>query len=314
MRMLDILRPPLVGIDVGTAMTRICWGSADLVEQPSVVREDVRGTAVVRRVMRGGVVADIAGVASVIGTLLDRRGQTWRRRPAAVVFTPTDVSVQERDALVEAVIAGGASVAAVVPEPLAAAIGAGVDLASEYAAAVVDIGDGVTDFAAFTNGAPVFADAIRIGCGTLRAAIHDWLELQQMPPVTISDEMVETVVRAYCRPDFGSVALARLPPASPLHYDRDDLEALLDPVIDAIASFVAATLRNLPDTLAAEVIESGIHITGGGANLARLVERIEARAGLPAHRARDPLTAVIRGAREMLRNPRLFAAISPTPA
>jgi rod shape-determining protein MreB and related proteins len=102
-------------------------------------------------------------------------------------------------------------------------------------------------------------------------------------------------VRASCR---------SMPP--PLPVSRDDLEALLDPVLDAIASFVAATLRNLPDTLAAEVIESGIHVTGGGAKLPRLVRCVEERVGLPVTCAGEPRTAVIRGATEMLRNPKLL--------
>jgi rod shape-determining protein MreB and related proteins len=299
MRVLDILRPPLVAIDAGTSTTRICWGGAGIVEQPSTVSEVVHGSAVVRRVMRGGVVSDTAGMASVVSELLDRRRRAWRRHPAAVVCAPTDVSADERDALVEAVAAGGASVVAVVPEPLAAAIGAGVDLASEYANAVIDIGDGVTDFAVFRNGAMVSSDATRIGCSTLRAAIHDWLELQHGPKAVLSDETVESVVRAYCRHD----QVLPLPP----RVDRDDVETLLDPVIDAMAAFVARTLRNLPETLAAEVIESGIQVTGGGANLRRVVERIEQRASLPVRRAQEPLTAVIRGAGEMLRNARLLA-------
>lgn len=291
MRMLDILRPPLIAIDVGTATTRICWGSGEIQERPSVTCKKVHGRTMVRRVMRGGVVADVAGVADVVGTLLATRRSVWRQRPAAVVSAPTDASAQDREALAEAVAAGGASVVAVVPEPLAAAIGAGLDVSSEYATPILDVGDGVTDLAIFRNGSMVFSDAMRIGCGTLRAAIHDWLELQQGPDVTLPEETVEEVVRAYCN---------ALPP--PLSVSLQDLEALLDPVLDAIASFVATTLGNLPDALAAEVIESGLHVTGGGAKLHRLVRRIDARSGLSVNCPDEPRNAVIRGAREMLRN------------
>jgi rod shape-determining protein MreB len=247
--------------------------------------------------MRGGVVADIGGVANVIAALLDRRCRAWRRRPAAVVCAPTDVSMQERDALIEAVAAGGASVVCVAPEPLAAAIGAGVDLSSEYATAIVDIGDGVTDLAVFKNGTIVFSDAKRIGCGTLRAAIHDWLELQRHWKEELSEETVDRIVRSYCRLD---------PMTTPIRVSRDDLDLLLEPVIDAIASFVATTLQKLPDDLAAEVIESGICITGGGAKLDRVVRYIEADVGLPVRCADEPLTAVIRGAAAMLRQPTLL--------
>jgi rod shape-determining protein MreB len=277
-RVLNLFRPPLVAIDVGTATTRVCFGSSRIVERPSVVR------GVGRPVMRAGVVADIAGVASVVEELIDHgRKRTWRRRPAAVVCAPTDVSVQEREALIEAVVGGGASVATVVPEPLAAAIGAGIDVASEYATAIVDIGEGVTDLAVIRNASIIRSAAFRIGCGTLRAAIHDWLELQHHS--LLSDEAVESVVRDYCMKSesLGEVGM------------------LLDPVIDRIAQFVADTIHELPDDLAAEVIESGIHVTGGGAMLNRLIARIERVVGLPLTRADEPLTAVIRGAGDMLR-------------
>lgn len=293
MRMLDMLRPPLIAIDVGTATTRIHWRSA-VEEEPSVVRENLHGRVVARPVMRGGVVADIGGVASVIGALLERRCRAWRRRPAAVVCAPTDVSRQERDALVEAVVAGGATVVTVAPEPLAAAIGAGIDVASEYATAIVDIGEGVTDLAVIRNASIIHSAAFRIGCGALRAAIHDWVELQHRTRAPLSDDAVESIVRAYC----GNGAFPR---DSGFTLRREDLGMLLDTVIDRIAQFVAGTIQELPDRLAAEVIESGIHVTGGGAMSSRLVAGIERVAGLPLRRAEEPLTAVIRGAGEMLR-------------
>jgi rod shape-determining protein MreB len=297
MRVIDILRTPLVAIDVGTATTRLCWDRGEIQERPSVTCEEVHGRTIARRVVRGGVVADIEGVAGVVETLLAPRRRAWPRRPAAVVSVPTDASAQDREALVEAVAAGGASVVAVVPEPLAAAIGAGLDVSSEYATPILDIGDGVTDFAIFRDGEMVFSDAKRIGCGTLRAAIHDWLELQQHAGTALPEETVEEVVRAYCN---------AVPP--PLPASRDDLETLLDPVLDAIASFVAATLRGLPDPLAAEVIESGIHVSGGGAKLHKLVRGIEDRIGLRVHCPFEPRNAVIRGATEMLRNAKLLEA------
>lgn len=294
MRVPDILQPPLIAIDVGTATTRVCFSSSRIVERPSIVHEQVRGTDVPRPIMRAGVVADVAGVASVVEELLDDRKRPWRRRPAAVVCAPTDVSVQEREALIAAVVGGGASVVTVVPEPLAAAIGAGVDIASDYATAIVDIGEGVTDLAVIRDASIIRSAATRIGCGTLRAAIHDWIELQQRTPGPLSDETVERIVRAYCT-EHGDVT-----GDSRFTVRREDVGMLLDPVIERIAQFVADTIQELPDVLAAEVIESGIHVTGGGAMLSRLVKRVERGCGLPLKRADEPLTAVIRGAAEML--------------
>ncbi len=304
MRVLDMFRRPLVAIDVGTATTRVSFGAAAPLEHPSVVCEPSGDATVTRSVLRGGVVADIAGVASVVQNLLSGRLSRLRRRPAALVCAPSDASDHERDALIEAMVAAGVSVVSVVPEPLAAAIGAGVDLSSEHAVAIVDIGDGVTDIAVLRNASIVFSDAKRIGCSTLRAAIHDWLEFQHGSAVAPADESLDALVRAYCAHNVVSHTIALR--STSLRVRREDLDALVDPVIDSIASFVATTLRNLPDHLGAEIIESGIHLCGGGATLSRLVARIEARAGLPVHCATDPRNAVIRGAAEMLANARLL--------
>ena len=301
MRVLNMFQVPLVALDVGTSTTRVHFAAAgEVAEGPSVVREELRGAIVTRPAMRAGVVADIAAVAEIVQRLLGTRRRPWQRRPGAVVCAPTDVSPAERDSLIEAVAAAGASVMTVVPEPLAAAIGAGADVSSEYASAVLDIGDGVTDFAVFRNAQMIQSSAQRIGCGTLRAVIHEWFELRHaeapMPRATS-----DAIVRAYCGGEPLAPAPVVLPSGAPLALEREDLEMLLDPVIESIAAFVARTIRELPDDVAAEVIESGVHLTGGGAHLARLVREIERRAGLPFLRAEEPLHAVIRGAGAMLR-------------
>jgi rod shape-determining protein MreB len=289
MRVLDFLRPPLVAIDVGTAMTRVSFGAGRVVEQPSIVSERVDGAVITRPAMRSGVVTDIEGVASIIHLLLGRK----LRRPAAVVCAPTDVSRDERDALIEAVSAGGASVVTVVPEPLGAAIGSGVDVASEYAMAIVDIGEGVTDFAVLRNASIVWSDAKRIGCSTFRDAIRDWNELRYEQELT--DAAIEQIVRSYCN---GTTV-------------DEDVEMLLEPVVDDIASFIASAFMQLPDATVAEIIESGIIVTGGGAKLARLVARIEHRINMPLTASREPLGAVVRGAGAMLRNRKLLRSCAP---
>lgn len=307
MRVLNVLQTPLVALDVGTSTTRVHFAAGGLAEQPSAVRERVGGSVVTRRAMRAGVVTDIAAVAEIVQRLLET--QKRRRKPGAVVCAPTDVSPSERDALIEAVAAAGASVMAVVPEPLAAAIGAGAEVASPYASAIVDIGDGVTDFAVFRNAAMIRSRAQRVGCGTLRDVIHDWLELRH-GRTALPEESVDAIVRAYCGDDVAEAAPLLLPSGELLVLDREDLEMLLDPVIESIADFVQRTIRELPDAVAVEVIESGVHVTGGGAHLVRLVREIERRAGMAFIRTEEPRHAVIRGAGAMLRNRHLLASMT----
>jgi rod shape-determining protein MreB len=296
MRVLDLLRTPLVAIDVGTATTRVSFGGKH-VQRPSFVREEVEGQTIVRPAMRAGVVTDVAGVASVLEALLARGPRSWRR-PGAVVCAPTDVSGAERDALIESVAVAGASVVAVVPEPLAAAVGSGVDLSSEYATALLDIGEGVTDLALFRGGSVIHSAARRIGCATLRQPLRDWFEFRAERHL-VADATLERIVRDYCSPESPGALDAAL-------LSMDEMEALLEPALDEIAIFVAEAVRELPDLLAAEVIESGIHVTGGGAALPRLVQRIESAVRLPLKHVHDPLSAVIRGAGAMLRDRHLL--------
>lgn len=303
-RVLKEFRRPVVAIDVGTAVTRVSFGNGEVFEQPSVVHEEVRESVVVRPAMREGVVADIAAVAEVVHGLLRRRRRFWPQRPAAIVCAPTDVSEAERDALIDAVAEGGASIVSVVPEPLAAAVGARVDVASEYATALVDIGAGVTDFAVFRNGSIVRSRAHRVGCGALRTALQQWLDLRYCVTAVAAGPL-EDVVRAYCGNAAPGGAVIPLPDGSFVDLESDELEAVLEPVIESMATFLALTVRELPDSMAAEVIESGISVTGGGATCQRIVEAVEREIGLRLTIAPNPLHAVIRGAREMLQSPAL---------
>jgi rod shape-determining protein MreB len=224
MRALHFWKPPLMAIDAGTAMIRVA-AAASLQERPA-------------RAMCGGVVDDVAGVAAVMEPMV-RKASSSGRRPGALVCAPSDASADEKEALIAAVSVAGASVMTVAPEPLAAAIGAGVDVSSGYATAIVDIGEGVTDFAIIRSAGVVHAQALRI------------------------------------RLDAGS--------------------------IDTIVDFIAAQLRDVPDRLAAEVIESGLHVAGGGAAMPHLVAAIAERSRMTIHLPSDPLHCVIHGASQMLR-------------
>lgn len=303
MRILDRLRHPTVALDVGTAMTRGCSERSEIRETPScVVEEDSTGAA--RGALRGGVVCDVAAAAEVIAPLLRVLGPRWRR-PAALVCAPTDATREERDLLVEAVVAAGASVSAVIPEPLAAAIGAGVDLSSEYAQFVVDIGEGVTDLAIICNREIRSSAARRSGCSDIRRSLVDWLRWHRS--LVVGDAAADELIRAFCRNGaretrFEITGHAMTGGLLTSAISRDDIAALVDPALDSISEFVRDYFLQLPDRLAVEVIESGALLTGGGAVLDELVQRIESSTGLSVVRAPNPLRSVIFGAREILRS------------
>src|SRR5215813_12100689 len=130
------------------------------------------GTANTRLYARGhGLIADIEAASSLLKFFLSRAQRLGILRPRALACAPTDACEEERAALIEATRRAGASAVVVVPEPMAAAIGADLDVSSPYAQMVVDIGDGVTDIAVIRSGALVMTSAVRTACSDLRHSV-----------------------------------------------------------------------------------------------------------------------------------------------
>jgi rod shape-determining protein MreB and related proteins len=293
-----------LALDVGTATTRACSASSRILESESVIREpgDSDDCAAMRReALRGGVVRDIAAAATVIEPMVSRlrlRGGD----AGALLAINSDASPSERNALVEAVTEAGAVVVALVPAPLAAAIGAGVDVTSGHLTLVADLGDGLCDLAVIRDGAVVRTRALRIGCSDARTAVLDWLAWHR--GLDAEPETADRLLRAYCAPastpTFDLTARRGDGSSWTERVTRDDLAVLIEPVAARIASFIAMMVRELPEREAAEVFESGIHLSGGGALLDLFVRRIESACGLHAIVSPDPLWAVIGGIREML--------------
>lgn len=299
MRVLNLFSPPVIALDVGTAVTRACSLTSPVVERPSAMVESFDGGSVSRPALRKGVVADISVTAEVIAAIVPHVASRWRR-PCAIVCTPSDASQSEKDALVEAATVAGLRVVSVVDEPLAAAVGSGIDVSSEYAHLIVDIGDGVTDVAVVKEGAIVRSEAWRVGCSEMRQVTAEWLRWHR--EIEIDAPAADALVRAFCARGSSGMFPVR-DAAGEIHVvHADDLAEVLDPTLDAVAEFVARVFRRLPDPLGVEVIESGLYLSGGGANLHRLRERIQASTGLQIIESRAPLCGVIEGARQMLRN------------
>jgi rod shape-determining protein MreB len=267
----------------------------------SVAHDGAGDEAIPREVLKAGVVRDIAAAASVIEPMVRRLRPRWGDT-GALLSIPSDASSPERDALVEAVTEAGATVVALVPAPLAAAVGAGIDVASADATLVADVGDGLCDVALIRDGEIVRSSALRMGCSDARTAVVDWLAWHR--ELGVEAAAADRLVRAYCAATatatFDVAARRRDGTMWTERVTRDDLAVLIEPVAARIASFIAKTFRELADRDAAAVIETGIHLSGGGALLDRFVQRIESACGLHATVSPDPLWAVIAGTREML--------------
>ncbi|MHB8121629.1 MAG: rod shape-determining protein [Desulfuromonadaceae bacterium] len=266
-----------IALDLGTATTRIAAGLSPLIVQPSVVG--------LKRALRDGVVADGEAVANILEPLLDRVRRFGVLKPCVLACAPSDARLEERQSLIDSIIKAGAASVVIIPEPLAAAIGSGLDVSSPYAQMVIDIGEGVADCAIIQSSKIYATCAIRIGCDRMRRAI---VTKAQQQGCTINDSHADTLMRtsglAHLTDHAGSVLAA----------------SALQPVVAEIADTIDSFLQDLPPDVGCEVIESGICLTGGGALIPGVREYFEQRTGINITIAPAPLASVVEGARAIV--------------
>jgi len=315
---------PDIAIDLGTANTRLyASGRGLLAEEPSMVKvrpddgavEAVGNVAVQQPFieqspelispLREGVVENVDAATALLKPLLKRAKWMGFARPRVLACAPTDACEEERAALVEAARRAGASAVALAPEPLAAAIGAGLDVSSIYAQMIVDIGDGVTDIAVIRSGSLVSTSAVRIACGNLVSAVSQIIRNQHgIEPYHREAERLIWKVGAgrtnTSLPYVVAGADRNTGLQRRVYVCRREITEAMTPVLDTIVGAVRNAARNLPPAIGAEVIESGIHLTGGGACLPGIVDLIAAETQMEVNTAKNPLRAVINGARQML--------------
>lgn len=319
-----VFAAPDVAIDLGTANTRFYAAGRGLIaDEPSMVKlsaqsgtvESVGNVAIQQPFtdhdknlispVRQGVVTDVEAASALLHPLFKRVGWLGLSRPRVLACAPTDAREEEREALIEATRRAGASAVALAPEPLAAAIGIGMDVASVYAQMIVDIGDGVTDIAVIRSGSLVATFALRVACSNLITSVSQAItEKHQVEPYHREAERLIWRIGA-------ERAIASLPyvvagadcktgSQRRIYVPRREVSDAMNPVLNTIVSAVREAVKDLPPEIGCEVIESGIHLTGGGACLPGLAGLIAAETHLDVHPAKNPLRAVINGARQML--------------
>jgi rod shape-determining protein MreB len=290
-----------VALDLGTATTRLRVAPrlAPLSRPSAVWRLGGQ-----RRALAGGVVVDVEAASAVVADLLRSVRGRWRR-PSVLACVPTDASPAERAALVEAVLEAGAGAVCVAPEPLAAALGAGLDVEGPRARAVVDVGEGVTDCAVVRSGKLVASAALRVGVADLRAAVQRAIAEGLGVRVTTGEaERALREVGVMARRDRRrDLVVAGSPPRGigPVltRVDPDALLRALDPVTDRIADHVRGFVSAVPEELRPDLREGGLCLTGGGALLHGLLELLVGELHLAVARAPNPLDAVVEGAHRL---------------
>jgi rod shape-determining protein MreB and related proteins len=329
---------PDIGIDLGTANTVVYERSAGIMcSEPSVVafrRSDRSVVAVgaeaklldgrapgridVVRPLRGGTISDFAGAHTLITTMIDRalatRPHIAPRIIACVPGCATDIDCKSIE---EAVRAAGPRTTIFVPQAVAAAIGAGLDVTSTRGRMVIDIGGGTTEIAVLALSGIVAMHSIKIGGDTLDAAIAAKIRNDERFAVGILTAERLKIERGYAgrppgRPPY-TVAGTDMNHMRPARRDIDERlvgEAMHD-AIDAIVRAAWSILEATPPDLAADLMETGITLTGGGALIPGLAGEITVRTNVPTTVADEPLLAVARGAGEILASPSLLEHMRP---
>jgi rod shape-determining protein MreB len=321
----NLLAPDLA-IDLGTANTRLyARGHGLIADEPTLIKIQP-GTGAVEAVgsraarlskldrfayaispLHGGVVADVEAASSLLKFFLSRAQRLGILRPRALTCAPTDACEEERAALVEATRRAGASAVVVVPEPMAAAIGAGLDVSLPYAQMIVDIGDGVTDIAIIRSGEFITTSAVRTACGDLRHSVSQTIAFRY-GAILFSEEAERLMRMVGASRDYERERLFLTQGTDLLSGEsmslcvssHDVVEAVEQP-LEIIVGAIQKAVHNLPPEASCEVIETGLCLTGGGAQLQGLPERLEKATSLTVRVADDPMRAVINGACQMLK-------------
>jgi rod shape-determining protein MreB len=310
-----------MAVDLGTANTLVyVRGRGIVLSEPSVVAIDqatgdvhavgleakrmlgrTPGTISAIRPLKDGVIADFDVTEQMLRHFIQKVHQHRFAHPRVVVCVPSGVTGVEKRAVEEATLSAGARQAYLIEEPMAAAIGAGLPVAEPTGNMIVDIGGGTTEVAVISLGGIVVSQSLRVGGDEMDEAIinHIKREYKLLIGQQTAEEIKLEVGSAFPLKEEmqaevrGRDMLTGLPKTVILSSEevRHALEDPVAQIIDAIKS----TLDKTPPELAADIMDRGIVLAGGGALLQGLDQRLRQETHMPTHLAESPLTCVAVG-------------------
>lgn len=330
-----------LGIDLGTANTLVCIrGQGVVLSEPSVVAVfkgtnkivlegkavgnaakemlgKTPGNIVAIRPMKDGVIADFEITQAMLRYFIQKvHKRRFMIRPRILIAVPSGITVVERRAVHDSAMKAGAREVHLIDEPLAAAFGVGLPVTSPEASMIVDIGGGTTEVAIISLGGIVTSESLRVAGDELDEAIVQ--HMKRVYNLLIGERTAEAV-----KIDIGSAAeletevtydvrgrdlISGLPRQVTITSEeiRDSLREPIDSIIESIRMCLE---RTFPE-LAADLVDKGLVLAGGGSLLKGLDVVISQRLGLPVRIGDDPLTAVARGTGIVLENLSLLADIN----
>lgn len=311
-----------IGIDLGTASVLVyIKGKGIVLQEPSVVAieksnnkilavgEDARrmigrtpGNIVAKRPLRDGVISDYDTTEKMLKEFIRKSyGYKGWGKPRVVICIPCEATEVERRAVKDAALNAGARKVYLIEEPIAAAIGAGLDIAKPSGSMVVDIGGGTTDVAVISLGGMVVRSSIKVAGDNFDEAIIKYIRKKHkiMIGERTAEELKIKIGCAYPREENisaevkGRDLISGLP-KNVFVTSEEMREALAEPV-SAIAECVHSVLEKTPPELASDISEKGIYMTGGGGLLWGLDKFVQERTKVPTYVAEEAVSCVALG-------------------
>ncbi|MHC4486652.1 MAG: rod shape-determining protein MreB [Planctomycetota bacterium] len=313
-----------MGIDLGTCTTLVCVrGKGIVLNEPSVVAVR-KGTNIVLnngeavglvaremlgktpgsisaiRPLKDGVISDFEITEAMLGYFIRKvHGRGGLVRPRVVIAVPSGITAVERRAVIDSAERAGARKVYLIDEPMAAGIGAGLPITNPTASMIVDIGGGTTEVAIMSLADIATSESIRLGGDDMDEAVIN--HLKKTYNLLIGEARAEKV-----KIQIGSAAPLQEELTMKIVITSEEIrEALRDPIATIIDT-VTATLEKAEPELAADLIDNGVHVCGGGALLRGMDAVLTNATGLKVEIVADPLSCVARGTSVYLENLELW--------
>lgn len=331
-----------VAIDLGTANTLVyVRGKGIVIREPSAVARKKKskeilaiGAAAKKMLgrapatievilpLKGGVIADFDATATMLSFYIRKVHQGGTLipkipRPKVVIGIPSGVTEVERRAVADAAFSGGAREANLVEEPIAAAIGAGLDVEGPEGIFIVDVGGGTSEIAVISLGGIVLGRSIRIAGDEMDEAIINYVRLKYsllLGQPTAEAVKITIGSATALREKFAVVRGRDLETGLPksIKLTSTEVREALTPVVQEIVANIKDTLEETPPELISDIMEKGIVLAGGGSLLGGIDKAISDATKIPVWIADDPLTCVVRGCGKLLEDGAFLGRIRVT--
>ena len=319
-----------IGIDLGTANTIVyAEGKGIVLREPSVVAKNTKtaeivsvgseardmigrtpGSIVAIRPMKDGVIADYDTTVAMMKYYIEKACGRRSGKPYVMVCVPSGVTEVEKRAVIDATRVAGAKDAYVIEEPFAAAIGAGLPVMDPTGSMVVDIGGGTTDVATISLGGIVSSRSIRMAGDKIDESIIYYVRKNynlligertaEQLKMDVASASVEFAKELDSQTIRGRDLVTGLPKT--IEIKAEDVATAIQEVVEEIITAIKETLEETSPEIAADVIDHGIVLTGGGAQLRHLPEVIADATKVPVFVASEPLDCVAIGTGESLKS------------